>query len=237
MTGSTDRIEALYRTRFSSAERAWKDRMWQVLCRRFLQGYVGRDAVVLDLACGLGEFSRHIDAARKIAVDLNANAREHLPPAVEFHAASAERLEFLPDATVDVCFSSNFLEHLPSKATVDAVLAEVLRVLRPGGRYLAIQPNVRFAYREYWDFWDHFTALSDRSCAEAFALAGFEVERVIPRFLPFTTKGKTGVHPWALSAYLALPPVWRLFGKQFFIVGRKPRAARGAATTDGAADG
>jgi hypothetical protein len=31
--------------------------------------------------------------------------------------------------------------------------------------------------------------------------------------------------------------VWRLFGKQFFIVGRKPLAGRGGACAGGARDG
>ena len=208
--------------------------MWQVLCRHFLQQFIRQDDVVLELACGMGEFTRHIAAGRKIAVDLNDEAGRNLPPDVEFHAATAERLDFLRDETVDVCFSSNFLEHLPTKGAVDSVLAEVFRVLRKGGRYLAIQPNIRFAYREYWDFYDHFTALSDRSCAEAFALAGFEIERLVPRFLPFTTKGKAKVHPGALRLYLAMPPAWRLFGKQLLIVGRKPRTGGPGAGTDGA---
>ena len=52
-----------------------------------------------------------------------------------------------------------------------------------------------------------------------------------PRFLPFTTKGKAAARPAALRLYLALPPVWRLFGKQFFIVGRKPLV--GGTGTDG----
>lgn len=232
-TGAANSTEALYRVRFSRAERVRKDRLWRVLCRHFLQDYVSPDHVVLDLACGMGEFTRHIAAGRKIAVDLNNTAKGYLAPDVEFHTATAERLDFLSDEVVDVCFSSNFLEHLPTKKAVDSVLAEVFRVLRKGGRYLAIQPNIRYAYREYWDFYDHVTALSDRSCAEAFLLAGFEIERLVPRFLPFTTKGKAGAHPAALRLYLALPAAWRLFGKQFFIVGRKPLAGRTGTGTDG----
>jgi ubiquinone/menaquinone biosynthesis C-methylase UbiE len=215
-------VEALYDHRFSDAERARKDRLWEVLCERFLQRYVRAEDTVLDLACGLGEFSRHIRAARRIAVDLNASARRLLPDVVEFHAGPAHDLSFLPDGTVDLAFSSNFLEHLPDKAAIDAVLRDVRRVLKPGGRYVVIQPNVRYAYREYWDFYDHHTPLSHLSCGEAFALAGFEVEQVIARFLPFTTKTRVPSHPALLRLYLALPPLWRLFGKQFLLVGRKP---------------
>jgi ubiquinone/menaquinone biosynthesis C-methylase UbiE len=219
--GVTD-VEALYDHRFSDAERARKDRLWEVLCDRFLQRYVRPEDTVLDVACGLGEFSRHIRAARRIAVDLNPSARRLLPEAVEFHAGPAHDLSFLADGTVDLAFSSNFLEHLSDKAAIDVVLREVRRVLKPGGRYVVIQPNVRYAYREYWDFYDHHTALSHLSCAEGFALAGFEVEEVIGRFLPFTTKTRVPSHPALLRLYLALPSLWRLFGKQFLLVGRKP---------------
>jgi len=215
-------VEALYDHRFNEEERLRKDRLWRVLCERFLQRYVGPDDTVLDVACGLGEFSRHIRAARRIATDLNASARRLLPEAVEFHAGPAHDLSFLTDRQVDLAFSSNFLEHLPDKAAVDAVLREVKRVLKPGGRYVVIQPNVRYAYREYWDFYDHHTPLSHLSCSEAFALAGFEVEEVIGRFLPFTTKTRVPSHPALLRLYLSLRPLWRVFGKQFLLVGRKP---------------
>ena len=215
-------VEALYDHRFSEDERFKKDRLWQVLCRHFLQRYVRPQDSVLDLACGLGEFSRHIRAARRIAVDINPSARRFLPDTVEFHLGPANDLSFLSDGQVDVAFSSNFLEHLPDKATVDLVLREVRRVLRPGGRYIVIQPNVRYAYREYWDFYDHHTALSHLSCAEAFALAGFQVEEVIGRFLPFTTKTRVPSHPALLRVYLSLRPLWRFFGKQFLLVARKP---------------
>jgi SAM-dependent methyltransferase len=218
------RLEALYDLRFSASERRQKSDLWQVLCRTFLQRYVPPEAVVLDLGCGFGEFSRHIAARRKIAVDLNPAVRRLLPEGVEFHESAANALPFLENESVDLCFSSNLLEHLPSKAVVDSLLKEVFRVLRPGGRYIVIQPNIRYAYREYWDFYDHHTALSHLSCAEAFSLAGFRVEGVIDRFLPFTTMSKIPAHPVLLRLYLALPFTWKWFGKQFFLIGRKPSA-------------
>ena len=215
-------VAKLYRHRFSAAEQAAKDRIWQVLCERFFQRYVRPDATVLDLACGHGEFIRHVHAGRKLAVDINADSEMRLPASVEFHLASAARLDFLADDSIDLCFTSNFLEHLPSKTVVNQVLAEVYRVLRPGGRFMAMQPNIRYAYAEYWDFYDHFTALSHLSAAEAFSLAGFDIVELIDRFLPFSTKSALPKHPALVRAYLAVPLVWRIFGKQFLIVGAKP---------------
>ncbi len=216
-------LAALYRHRFSETERRRKDEIWQVLCRHHFQKYVRADHdTVLDIACGLGEFSRHIAARRKIAIDLNPDARALLPAEVAFHLTPADDMSAVEPASIDVAFSSNFLEHLPSKPAVDRVLAEILRVLRPGGIYVAMQPNIRFCHDRYWDFYDHHTALSDRSCAEAFALAGFEIASLIPRFLPFSTKSALPTHPALVRIYLMVPFAWRILGEQFLIVGKKP---------------
>jgi SAM-dependent methyltransferase len=215
-------VSKLYRYRFSPREQDAKDRIWRVLVEHFLQRYVAPDATVLDLACGYGEFIRHVRAGRKIAVDINADSAARLPPPIEFHLSPATRLAFLADDSVDVCFTSNFLEHLPSKAVVDEVLAEVRRVLRPGGRFVALQPNIKYAYAEYWDFYDHHTALSHLSAAEGFSLAGFEIVELIDRFLPFSTKSALPKHPALVRAYLACPWAWKIMGKQFLIVAAKP---------------
>ena len=212
----------LYRHRFSPEEQAAKDRIWNVLCEHYFQRFVPREAAVLDLACGYGEFIRHIDAARKIAVDMNDAAAARLAPPIEFWRAAADKLDFLPDASIDVCFTSNFFEHLPSKEAMNRVLAEVRRVLKPGGRFMAMQPNIRYAYAEYWDFYDHYLPLSHLSAEEAFHLAGFDVTLLIDRFMPFSTKSSLPKSPWLVRAYLACPPAWRVLGKQFLIVGRKP---------------
>ncbi|MBC8024044.1 MAG: class I SAM-dependent methyltransferase [Burkholderiales bacterium] len=217
-----DDLQRLYRIRFSDADRAKKDAIWRVLVEDFFQKYVAPTDTVLDIACGYGEFTRHIRAGRKIAVDLNPDAARFLPAGAEFHLASAEDLSAIATGSVDVCFSSNFFEHLPSKETLDRVLRETLRVLKPGGRYVAMQPNLRYAPGEYWDYYDHVLPLTDRSCFEAFAKAGYEVVELIDRFVPFSTSSRLPQSPWLVRCYLAFRPAWRLLGRQFVIVGRKP---------------
>lgn len=216
-----ERVDVLYDKRFSAEDRRSRQRLWQVLCRHFFQRYVRETDTTLDLGCGFGEFSRFIAARRRIAVDSNPGVAESLPPDVEFHLADVRKLDFIGSGTVDVCFTSNFFEHLPSKQDLDAVLAEALRVLRPGGLLIALQPNIKYAPGAYWDFYDHVLPLSHLSCAEAFGKAGFEVVLLRGRFLPFTTRSLVPQHPLLLRLYLRLRPAWWLFGRQFLIVGRK----------------
>jgi SAM-dependent methyltransferase len=216
-------LQALYRVRFSTADRARKDLVWKALCQDFFQQYILPTGTVLEIASGYGEFIRHIVAARKIAVDINPDARECLPPEIEFHLGSAVRLGMIADASIDACFSSNFLEHLPSKEIMDELLAEVQRILRPGGLYIVMQPNIRYEPGRYWDYYDHILPLSHLSCREAFAKAGYEVVDLIDRFVPFSTDDRIPQHPLLVRLYLKCRPIWKWMGGQFVLVGRKPR--------------
>jgi hypothetical protein len=54
--------------------------------------------------------------------------------------------------------------------------------------------------------------------------AGFEVESVTPRFLPYSFRGLLPPSPLLTRTYLQTPALWRLMGKQFLVIGRKPRA-------------
>lgn len=214
-------LASLYRQRFDADELQERRRLWRVLCRGYFQRHVPRDARLLDLACGYGEFLWGIEAGEKHGLDLNPDSARHLPPGAVFHPGSAERVP-LPDASLDVVFCSNFLEHLPDKAAANRVFAEVLRLLRPGGRFLVLGPNMRAVPAAYWDFWDHHLPLSDKSLAEGLLLAGFALERVIPRFLPYSTKSHLPRADWLVASYLRLPLAWRVLGKQFFVVARRP---------------
>jgi len=216
----TDDLAALYRQRFSPRERERKEKVWAELCRSFFQRFVAPTDTVLDVACGQGEFIRHIRCARKIAIDLNRDVERELPPDIEYHCSPATDVPMIASHSVDVCFISNFFEHLPSKEAMDQVLAEVRRVLKKGGRLINMQPNIRYEPGRYWDFYDHVLPLSHLSAAEAFGKHGFSMELVIPRFLPFTSKSALPQHPLLVRAYLALPLAWRVMGGQFLIVAR-----------------
>jgi len=219
-----DKLDVLYRHRFPEEDRERRQRLWRVLCRHFFQRYVTETDTILELACGYGEFISNISAARKVAVDLNPDAASHLPPDVEFHRTDASRLDFIADDTIDLCFASNFFEHLTSKTALDRLLEEVRRVLRPGGLMVALQPNIKYAPGDYWDFYDHHLPLSHRSCAEAFHKADLEVVELIGRFLPFSTLSRLPQAPWLVRLYLGFKPAWRIIGRQFLIVGRKSGA-------------
>jgi SAM-dependent methyltransferase len=127
----------------------------------------------------------------------------------------------LPDNSLDIVFTSNFFEHLPDKAHLLATLREAHRCLQPGGRLIALGPNIRYLPGAYWDFWDHHVPLSDASLTEVLTNLGFRMERVVPRFLPYTmSDGRR--HPLVLlRLYLRLPLAWRLFGRQFLVVAVK----------------
>ena len=214
-------LAKLYQIRFSDEARDKKDAVWKVLCESYFQQFVNPSSTVLEIACGYGEFIRHIAASDKIAIDLNPDSGKYLPEEIQFHLGSATDLSMLDGNSVDVCFSSNFFEHLPNKEVMDEVLAEAFRVLRPGGVYVAMQPNLRCEPGKYWDYYDHVLPLTDRSCQEAFFKAGFEVTKVVTRFIPFSTDSKLPQHPLLVKIYLRLPLVWPLLGGQFVIAGRK----------------
>ncbi|HEY6104333.1 MAG TPA: class I SAM-dependent methyltransferase [Anaeromyxobacteraceae bacterium] len=216
-------LDLLYANRFDARDEAFKARVWAILWRRVFSRWIGAQDVLLDVGGGYCELANAARARRRIVVDLNPQAPRYAGPGVEVHHASAEEMGFLGDAEVDVVFSSNFFEHLPDKPSLTRVLGEIRRVLRPGGRLLAVGPNVRLMPGSYWDWYDHHLPLSDRSLAEALLMCGFNLERVDPRFLPATTRSRLPRWPWLVEAWLALRPFSSLLtGRQFLVMARRP---------------
>ena len=218
---ASEELNETYLRRFQGQEARRKE-VWETLVRYFFRRWLDPSNVVLDLGAGYCEFINSIRAKQKFALDLNPATVDRAAADVRVLPQDVTETWNVHSQSVDVLFTSNFFEHLASKDQLIHCLRETNRILKPGGRFIALGPNIRFAYREYWDFFDHYLPLSDRSLAEALRINGFEIEQIISRFLPYTMKGAPS-HPLLVRLYLALPVLWRIFGKQFLVVACKPR--------------
>jgi SAM-dependent methyltransferase len=191
--------------------------VWRELVR-----YVSRDirdrSCILDLGCGYGDFINAVAADRKLALDLNAGAREWLAPDVTFLGGDCADLSALAEASVGTVFASNLLEHVP-RERVPVVLGEVRRVLRPGGRVLLIQPNYRLGPARYFDDYTHVTVFSDVSLCDWLRAGGFVIRRCVPGLLPFSMNSPLPKHPLLVRLYLHAPV--RPLARQMYVVAER----------------
>ncbi len=213
-------LQSIYELRFTSML-GYRTQVWQILTSAYFQQFVRPTDTVLDLGCGYGEFINHISCGQKFGMDLNPRSPEHLAPGVKFLAQDCSTRWQLPDASLDVVFTSNFFEHLPDKKSLRDTLVEARRCLKPGGRLIALGPNIKYVQGAYWDFWDHFLCLTEMSLGEALENNGYRVTLSHARFLPYSMVGAPRYPLAFLRLYLTLPALWRLFGKQFLVVAEK----------------
>jgi SAM-dependent methyltransferase len=214
-------LPELYEARFDEREVSAKDAVWREIVR-FLQRYIDPDAPLLDLACDRGHFVRWVSARERWATDIR-DMHAALPDDVRFVQSSGLDLAAaLPAAHFGTIFMSNYLEHLDSSDAVIDQLRIAAALLRPGGRVMVLQPNIRLVGPRYWDFIDHRVALTERSLLEAAELAGLRTIDLVTRFLPYSTKGRLPTAPALVRAYLAFRPAWWLLGKQTLYVGSRP---------------
>jgi SAM-dependent methyltransferase len=210
-------LPELYGARFDEREVSAKDAVWREIVG-FLDRYIDHDAPVLDLACDRGHFIRWIEGAERWATDIR-DMRDALPGDVRFVQASGLDLaEHVPNGYFGTVFMSNYLEHLESSDAVIDQLRVVQRLLRPGGRAIVLQPNIRLVGPRYWDFIDHKVALTERSLLEAAELADLHTVDLITRFIPYSTKGRLPTGARLVRAYLRFRPAWWVLGRQTLLV-------------------
>jgi SAM-dependent methyltransferase len=211
-------LPELYDARFDEREVSSKDAVWREVVR-FLSRYIDPAAPVLDVACDRGHFIRNVTGSERWATDIR-DVSGSLPRSVTFVQGSGLDLAgLLPNDHFGTVFMSNYLEHLGSSDQVIDQLRVARELLRPGGRVIVLQPNIRLVGPRYWDFIDHKVALTERSLLEAAELAHLRTVDLITRFLPYSTKGRLPSAPWLVRGYLHVRPAWWVLGRQTLYVG------------------
>ncbi|MDX2128571.1 MAG: class I SAM-dependent methyltransferase [Chloroherpetonaceae bacterium] len=212
-------VDQIYELRFR-AQTEFRAEMWKVLCKDFFQKYIPKDATVLEVAAGYCEFINNIEAKRKIAVDINEETTRRANENVEVILSISSDLSAVATDSVDRIFMSNFLEHI-TRDEITQTLKECLRVLKPKGQLLILQPNIRFVGHDYWMFFDHITPIDDRALVEVLEVVGYKLKLNIPRFLPYTTNSSLPKSVFLVKLYLMIPLAWKFLGGQAFVVAEK----------------
>lgn len=181
---------------FSSAAGQWDRVRDELFGDRFhlaaVAAFAGSRWIIGDLGCGTGQMTAALApfVERVIAVDASAAmlqaARKRLQGLGNVDLRRGE-LEALPvdDARLDAVTMTLVLHHLPEPAKA---LAEAARVLKPGGRIIAVDmlPHDREIYRQQMGHvWLGF---SEGHVREMLIESGFTDVRIIP--LPTDARAK-----------------------------------------------
>ncbi len=211
--------ERLYSYRFRDIDQEARSSVWREIAPH-VHGLMGNPRIVLDPAAGRGEFINSISAAERWAVDEVAYPEATHDPAVQVITAKIMDAD-LPTGHFDGVFVSNFLEHLPTQEAISQFLERMHEAMKSGGSIAIMGPNFRYCSKEYWDCADHYVALTHVAIAEHLYAAGFEPEKIIPRYLPYSFRGILPPSQRLTRYYLRTPLAWRLLGRQFLVVGRR----------------
>ncbi len=223
MNNVSEKQSLMYKHIFPEEELAAKEELWKILIEEVLQGYIKKDDTVLDIGGGQCLFINNIKCRKKYANDLNPDLKKYANSDVVTIQERADNLSTIPDESIDVVFASNFFEHMKDKDELERVVVEIKRVLSVNGLLLVIQPNIRYAYKEYWDVIDHYTPISDSSLSDLLMINNFNIIKCHPRFMPWSPKHKLSKFTFLLKIYLRIPFLWKIFGKQLFLAAQKSR--------------
>ena len=213
-------LQRLYEYRFRDVDQDARQQVWKEIAGHLYEA-MGRPETVLDPAAGRCEFVNALPGVERWIVDIADHTDSYFrDPEIKVVTGDIREV-VLPEDHFGGVLVSNFLEHLDNQDEIAGVLGILHRATAPGGRVAIVGPNFRYCAKEYFDCADHKVALTHVAVAEHLYAAGFEIDQVVPRYLPYSFRGLLPPSPALTRFYLRARPAWRLLGKQFLVVGRK----------------
>ena len=219
----TDLNKDIYRNRFEGVD-IFRVEFYKVFEKEFFKKYVSPESRVLEIGAGHCELINAIQAKQKVALDINPDVSRHAAEDVTAIFGTIDEISDM-EKQFDVIIINNVLEHLTHSQIVD--ILERSKKLLKNGKIILLLPNIRYCYKNFWMFFDHITPLDDRAIVELLISLGYEITEARSKFLPYTSISPVshGISRLPLGmtivkVYLHVPLLWKIFGKQMFIVAR-----------------
>lgn len=195
-----------------------RTKVWKAI-NEYLQKFIPKNSVILDIGCGYADFINGIEADLKYAIDLNPEMKDFIvSDKIKFIPQSILDSFDVPDLSMDIIFASNLFEHF-NDSELDKIINNIKEKLKPNGKLILIQPNIYYAYKEYWDDYTHKKAFSHNSLKDFLNSYGFKNLFVEKKFIPFSLKSRLPKSYWLTKLYLKSPI--RPFAKQLLIIAQK----------------
>lgn len=189
-----------------------------------LQRYVrflpaDRNAEILDLGCGSGEFLytlRTVGYTRLMGIDLSPQQVEtaRLLGVADIYLGDALSFLLARPATYQAITAFSILEHM-KRDQLFALLDAIVSALKPGGRLLAVVPNAKGLFGAHVRYADitHEVSFTPQSICQICAVVGLEPTAIVEQG-PLV-HGPVSAARWA---------VWQMFRSVLFLA----RVAEGA---------
>jgi len=153
----------------------------------FLRPLLPPDAVFLEVGCGDAAVTQAVAAhvQEAVGIDVTGTLIDHAAAPANFRFVRTDGTNLpLADGMADLVYSNQLMEHLhPDDARQQ--LQEVIRVLRPGGRYVCSTPNRLTGPHDISCYFDHeprgfhLREYDHASLAQIFRNAGFRSARAV----------------------------------------------------------
>ncbi|NUM25525.1 MAG: methyltransferase domain-containing protein [Candidatus Buchananbacteria bacterium] len=135
-------------------QRYWHHRRFKIITKEIKK--LRLTGTILDLGCHSGDLTNVVQAASGcpvIGVDISGSAIEYAKsrfPHIQFVRADFPADKLFSDDYFIAATCFDVMEHLPD---TKAVLAEVKRLLKPGGYFIIAIPNENWLFKIVWWFW------------------------------------------------------------------------------------